>query len=323
MKKILSMIAVLSTLSLVLVTGSQANPMGQSGFTTYDTTKLIGLTVKARDGVPLGQIFDFVVDSRGHIDFAIVNQFGSYDFPGRAVVVPFSLLMISKAKPDEISVVFNADKEKFYEGPDWGYENLANAKQAASVDRYYGIQPYWTKRAEKESKLEKYDRMFEKVDEAKRDALELASLVSVGYVAANSLTKCSTEKHGFMDFDMYGVPVRNPEGELLGSITDILMSQREPDNVIAVLNIGSSSDYSERLWYGDSGGLTLVPMTALKFSETKSGKPEFVMMSTEAKLEAAPFFDATKIDNPQYDIQLYRHYGVQPYWTEECVPQGK
>jgi len=161
------------------------------------------------------------------------------------------------------------------------------------------------------------------VDEAKRNALELASLISVGYVASNSLTPCTAGKPGFMDFDAYGVPVRNSNGELLGSVTDILMSKSDHENALAVINIGSSSDYRERLWYGDSGGLTLVPMAALKFSETKSGGPQFVLNSTEAKLEAAPPFDATKIDNSQYDIELYRHYGLQPYWAEECVPHGK
>ncbi len=149
MKKILSVTTVFSILIFGSVVGSQANSMAQSGFTTYHTTKLIGLPVKARDGVPLGQIFDLVVDSHGRVDFAIVNQPGFEEFTGRAVVVPFSILKISKAKSGKISVVFNAEKEKFYEGPDWGYENLADPKQDASVDRYYGIQPYWTEGAGK------------------------------------------------------------------------------------------------------------------------------------------------------------------------------
>lgn len=146
MNKILSIIAVLAILSLGFAAASQANSMAQRGFTTYETTHLVGLTVKARDGVELGQIFDLVVDSNGHLDFAIVSQPGFDEFSGRLVVVPFRTLMISRGKSDKISVVFNADKEKFYEGPDWASENLSNMKQAASVDRYYGVQPYWTER---------------------------------------------------------------------------------------------------------------------------------------------------------------------------------
>ena len=154
MNRILSITAVVLILSLGFVAGSQANSMARRGFTTYDTTKLVGLTVKSRDGVQLGRIFDLVVDSNGHLDFAIVNEPSPSPedgFPDRLVVLPFSTLMISKGKSDKISVVFNGDKEKFYEGPDWGSEHLSNPKQAASVDRYYGIQPYWTGAAGKQA----------------------------------------------------------------------------------------------------------------------------------------------------------------------------
>ncbi len=145
MNKFLFMTPILLVLSLGLVVSSQANSMAQSGLTTYDTSKLIGLTVKARSGVKLGQIFDLVADSSGHLDFAIVSQPGFEDFPGRFVIVPFGTLTISKGPSHKIHVVFNTDKEKFYEGPDYSAETLANLKQAASVDRYYGIQPSWTK----------------------------------------------------------------------------------------------------------------------------------------------------------------------------------
>jgi len=144
MNRMLAVIAVVSILSLGFVVGTQAKSMAQRGFTTYETTHLVGLTVKARDGVQLGRIFDLVVDSNGHVDFAIVGQPGAEDSPGRLVVVPFSTLMISKENSYKISVVFNADKEKFYEGPDRSDINLSNPKQVASVDRYYGVQPYWT-----------------------------------------------------------------------------------------------------------------------------------------------------------------------------------
>jgi hypothetical protein len=131
-------------LSFGLAAGSRAASPAQSGFTTYYATNLIGVTVKARDGVELGQILNLVVDSHGHVDFAIVNQPGFDEFAAGLVVVPFETLIISKAKSGNIRVVFNENKEKFYEGPEWGFKNLNDLKQAASIDRYYGIQPYWT-----------------------------------------------------------------------------------------------------------------------------------------------------------------------------------
>ena len=144
MNRFLLIAPILLVLGLGLAVSSQANSMAQSGFTTYDTSKLIGNTVKSRDGVKLGQIFDLVADSFGHLDFALVIQPGFEDFPGRVVVVPFQTLVISKGGDHKIRVVFNEDKEKFYEGPDYGTETLSNPMQAASVDHYYGIQPSWT-----------------------------------------------------------------------------------------------------------------------------------------------------------------------------------
>ena len=144
MNKLLVVITVFFVLSLAFATGSQASSMGKSGLAIYNTTKLIGLTVKSSDGVKLGQIFDLVVDSQGHLDFAIVSQPGFEEFPGRLVAVPFSSLLISSGKSRQIHVVHNADKEKFYEAPDWGDKNLANRQQAAPLDRYFGVQPYWT-----------------------------------------------------------------------------------------------------------------------------------------------------------------------------------
>ncbi len=144
MNRYVLIVPILLVLGLGLAVSSQANSMAQSGFKAYDTSKLIGLTVKARSGVNLGQIFDLVADSSGRLDFALVIQPGFEEFPGRVVVVPFQTLMISKGGDRKIHVAFNEDKEKFYEGPDYGTENPSNPKQAASVDYYYGIQPSWT-----------------------------------------------------------------------------------------------------------------------------------------------------------------------------------
>jgi hypothetical protein len=144
MNKLLVGISVFFVMSLGFAAGSQARSMGQSGLTIYDSSRLIGLKVKSPDGVTLGRIFDLVVDSQGHVDFAIVSQPGFEEFPGRLVPVPFSSLEISKGKSQETHVVLNAGKEKFYEAPSWGDKNLANRHQDATLDRYFGVRPYWT-----------------------------------------------------------------------------------------------------------------------------------------------------------------------------------
>jgi hypothetical protein len=151
-----------------------------------------------------------------------------------------------------------------------------------------------------ESKLEK--------SSAGRNTLAYASLMTVGFVASNWYAVGPEGNGGFMTFDMFGVPIKNPAGEFLGSITDILMDDTG-HNVFAITNIGSHYEY------GESGGLTAIPIAALKISETKPSKIHSVLNSTEMKLETAPIFDPTKIDNPRYEAQIYKYYSIQPYWT--------
>jgi len=147
---------------------------------------------------------------------------------------------------------------------------------------------------------------------AQKDAFALGSLLSAGYVVVNSYATCSLGKNGFISFDMFGVPVESPDGEFLGSFRNLLLSERNYDDAFAIINIGSSRSR-----------LIPVPMTALEISETQSGKLDIVLNSTEAELEVAPLFDATKIDNPRYETHIYGYYGIQPYWTEECSVHGK
>jgi sporulation protein YlmC with PRC-barrel domain len=145
MNRILYVLSAFLLLSLGLA-GCQPSSEAQKGFPGYQTTELMGHTVMDREGVQLGQISDLVLDCNGQIDFALVNQLGSDPFPARLVVVPFRALTISKGESNEIRVVFSVEKEKFYEGPEWGHENLADVRGVYSVYRYYGIQPSWSDR---------------------------------------------------------------------------------------------------------------------------------------------------------------------------------
>ncbi len=144
-------------------------------------------------------------------------------------------------------------------------------------------------------------------------------LLSVSFVALSSYAKgikSSAGKGGFLTFDssdLIGAPVKNSHGQFLGLISEVLI-----DNMghaeFAVINHGSYEKY------GSSGRFTPVPIAALKISETRSGQFKVVLNSSEAKLEAAPFLDPTKTDNPQYEADIYRYYGIQPSWTEEGEP---
>jgi hypothetical protein len=140
-------LAIFSILSFGFVANSHA-------VTIFDGTKLEGAMVKARDGVELGSIRDLVITSQGNVDFAIVDQvvppdWGVDPWPGHIVAIPFSALKISKGKSQELRVVFNADKEKFYEAPEapssfFHNGGQVNLQTVTQLDRYFGVQPYWT-----------------------------------------------------------------------------------------------------------------------------------------------------------------------------------
>jgi hypothetical protein len=141
------------------------------------------------------------------------------------------------------------------------------------------------------------------------NVLTYASLMTVGYAVSNWYVISPVRNGAFMSFDMYGVPVKNRSGEFLGSVRDMMMGDTGR-GVFAITDIGSHHKYSK------NGGLTAIPVAALKVSETKSGKVYLVLNSTETKLEYAPIFDPAKIDNPQYVADIYKYYGIQPSWTE-------
>jgi len=147
MNKLMFASAIFSILSFGFVANSHA-------LTIFDGTKLVGAMVKARDGVDLGRIFDLVITSQGNVDFAIVDQVVApgEDFEwygGHIVAVPFSALTIFKGKAQELQVVFNADKEKFYEAPEapssfFHNGGQVNPQKVAKLGRYFGVELYWT-----------------------------------------------------------------------------------------------------------------------------------------------------------------------------------
>ncbi len=153
MNKFVIAVAIFSILSFGFVANSHADSMAKNGVEIFDGTKLIGAMVKDRDGVELGRIFDLVIGSKGEVEFAIVNQVNPPDWEdywyGHVVAVPFSALTISEGKSQEPQVVFNADKEKFYEAPEapssfFHSGGQVNSDEVAELNRYFGVQPYWS-----------------------------------------------------------------------------------------------------------------------------------------------------------------------------------
>jgi|GEM_PF-1725569 len=112
--------------------------------------------------------------------------------------------------------------------------------------------------------------------------------------------------------NLIGTTVKNLQGETLGTITDLTISN---DRVtFAVISHGGI------LGIGDK--LIPVPMNALSIIDNKNATLDI----SKEKLAMAPNFEKNAkkypdFSNRQYTEDTYRFYGVQPYWKERGMEQ--
>jgi sporulation protein YlmC with PRC-barrel domain len=105
-----------------------------------------------------------------------------------------------------------------------------------------------------------------------------------------------------------GDSVRNLMGEDLGKVEEIMIDIPSGRVAYAVLTFGGVLGIGKKLF--------AVPWSALRIDEDEKC---FVMDVDKRTLEAAPGFD--KEDWPDmadttWGSQIYRYYGVSPYWEE-------
>jgi hypothetical protein len=140
----------------------------------------------------------------------------------------------------------------------------------------------------------------------------LVTLLSVGLAASASYAAGTAGKGGFMTFnslDLIGVPVKNPQGRFLGLVKEVMIDSH--GQAFAIVNHGDEDIY------GPGGVNTPVPIAALRISETNSGKEKMVLNTDTEHMDFAPYLDPSKMNNPQYEANIDRYFGLQPSWTEE------
>lgn len=131
-----------------------ADQLTSQGIKEYSVDHIQGKVVKSQSGDELGTIRDVVVDSRGRVSIAIIAQ-GSPSWevnpPGtewlwglgigeKSIAVPFPALSLDESK----EVVLNATRDQLDSAPAYRLGDLSNEKQAESVYRFFGQEPYWT-----------------------------------------------------------------------------------------------------------------------------------------------------------------------------------
>lgn len=111
-------------------------------FTNHEVSKLLWSDVENLQGEYLGRVTDFVVDSSGRIEFAILLQGYLEIGDSRYVAVPFDALSY---EPSAHRFILNTTRERLASAPSVDEKkDLTNRRFAEDVYRYFGLEPYWT-----------------------------------------------------------------------------------------------------------------------------------------------------------------------------------
>ncbi len=102
--------------------------------------------------------------------------------------------------------------------------------------------------------------------------------------------------------NLSGAAVKNPKGEYLGTIIDVV-NVPEGSASFAILAYWISDDTQQRV--------------AVPFGALSCEGQNCVLNASKDTLEAAPvFFSEDYLVEPKLAGEIYRYFGLQPYWTE-------
>jgi hypothetical protein len=136
----------------------------------------------------------------------------------------------------------------------------------------------------------------------------LISLFSFGYMVPNSYAAMEPVAKGLSSPNEVGMltgsPVVNGQEEYLGTIHDFVID-RTGRISFAILSHGG--------FLGIGRKLAAIPFGALSYDSTRG---YFVLDISRDRLGSAPEFDRTRFISPAWAEDVYRFFGLQPYWTE-------
>ncbi len=105
--------------------------------------------------------------------------------------------------------------------------------------------------------------------------------------------------------EIIGVHVKNPQGDVLGMVTDLVVDS-EGRIALAVLSHGGFLRINEKE--------TAIPFRALKYDPIAK---HLILDISKEKLAAAPAFRMSDLSARGGVEDFYRYFGQQPYWSEE------
>jgi sporulation protein YlmC with PRC-barrel domain len=126
---------------LVTVNAVAQEPISKT-WTGVEVSKLLWSNVENPQGEYLGRVTDFVIDSSGRIEFAILLQGYLEIGDSRYVAVPFEALSYG---PSAHYFVLDTTRERLASAPSFNEKkDLTNRKFAEDIYKNFGLEPPWT-----------------------------------------------------------------------------------------------------------------------------------------------------------------------------------
>ena len=241
----------------------------------YLFSEMTRATVKDFQGQYAGRITDLVIDPDGSISFAILSPLGVDVRNERLVALPFNTVTF-----DDKYLVLDTTSEKLTDAPLFRMNYLRARNWVEDANRYFGIQPSWGEGRE-------------------------GAACEKGADVAHQISMTRGWNRPYEATEIVGTRVRNPQGEEVGKIDDLVFDDGGRTS-FAIVGYGG--------FLGIGENLIAVPVNSLSYVEEPR---HFVLDATQEKIQAAPLFSKKTLDDPGWADGVYRYFGQQPYWTNE------
>jgi sporulation protein YlmC with PRC-barrel domain len=249
---------------------------------TYEASWLIGHRIMTTEGGTLGQISSLVID-RASARVALVVLSDVPNLGDKSLAMPFNSIVRTGQETFE----FNPGDMEIGVASGYSDPYVYAVTQYPGTSEFYGIP----------------------------SVIDLAWLTGIyrhyGQVPywTQKREELPVALEPYQSTELMGAEVQMPKGEAIGRINDLVIDSS--DGRIPFLVLSN--------FVGKGGNLVAVPFSAL----STRGENIFVLNITEEQLASAPSFNEfVDLSNPRWAGDVYRYFGLNPYWSEreEMVP---